>query len=75
VLQTGQIVQQHHNKIPPFRLRDNSVHLHECSHFLVGIFSNFLKRKRPCSLFYAETHSDLQGTESFLYVIGKSIIM
>jgi len=29
--------------IPTFRYRDNSVHLHECSPFWVGIFITFSK--------------------------------
>ena len=58
--------------ISTFRLRDNSVHLHECSPFLVGTF-NILKRKLPCLLF--DVHSVWQSTEAFVYVREKSNIM
>jgi len=52
--------------IPSFRLMDNSVHLHACSLFCVGIFHSliFLKSKLRCLLFYVD----------MLILIGKALM-
>ena len=58
-----------------FRLRDNSVHLHECSPFLVGIYMIFKKKTTMNTVYCRHAHSDWQSTETVLYVKGKSNIM
>jgi len=61
--------------IPSFRYRDNSVHLHECSPFWVGIISLLLTKKTTMfTVLCRHAHSDGQITEAFLYIIGKSVV-
>ena len=56
--------------IPSFRLRDNSVNLHECSPFWVVIFIFCLWRKQPCLLFDVDMCILIgKSTEAFSYVI------
>ena len=59
--------------IRSFSYRDNSVHLHECSPFWVGIFITFNKENYTCLLFYVGMC--LLMNKAFLYVIGRSNIM
>jgi len=62
--------------IPSFRYSDNSVHLHECSPFWVGIFITLKKENYLIYCFYVNMHILIdKNTEAFLYVIGKSTIM
>ena len=58
-----------------FCLRDNSVHLHECSPFYVCIFIISQKKTTMFTVWCRHAHSDWQITEVFLYVIRKSNIM
>jgi len=44
--------------IPSFRLRDNSVHMHECSPFWVGIFIIFLKETTMLTVLRRHVHYD-----------------
>ena len=61
--------------IPSYCLWDNSVHLHECSPFLVGIFIIFKKKITMFTVWCRHTPSDWQSIEAFVYVIGESNII
>ena len=54
---------------------DNSVHLHDCSPFWVGIFITFNKENFYVTVLCRHAHSDWQSTAAFLYVKGKSNIL
>ena len=61
--------------IPFFRLRDKSLHLHECSPFLARYFHYFYK-ENTMLLFDVDMHILIHKLlESFLFVIGKSNII
>ena len=66
--------------IPSFRLRDNSVHLHECSPFCVFFFHSILERKLICllfdvnmriliALFHVKRKTDIMLTWTYIIVI------
>ena len=57
-----------------FCLRDNSVHVDECSPFWVGIFIIFEKKTTIITVWCRHTLYDWQSSQAFLYVIGKSNI-
>ena len=65
---------RHINSIPSFLLRNNSVHLHECYPFWIGILLLLTKKTTMFIVLCRHAHSDWQSTETFLYVIGKSNI-
>ena len=52
--------------IDSFRMRDNSVHLHECSPFWVG---NFIIFKKTTILFDVEMHIMIGKALTHLYVL------
>ena len=53
-------------KIPSLYFRDNSVHLHECSPFWVGIVIIFEQNTTIFTIWCIHTHSDCQSTEACL---------
>ena len=61
--------------ITSFRLWENSVHVHECSPFWVGIFIIFKKKTTTFTVLCRHANSAWQSTEAFVYVIGKSNVM
>ena len=62
-----------HVAMSSFRLRDNSVHLHECSPFLVGIYVIFKKKTTMITVYCRHAHSDWQALKQF-YMLKESLI-
>ena len=56
-------------------MKDNSVHLHECSPFWVGIFVIVQKKTTMFTVLCRHVHSGWKNTKAFTYVIAKSNIM
>ena len=61
--------------IPSFHLGDNSVHLHECSPFWVGIFIILKKKTIMFTVSCRHAHYDWQSTQVYLFVNEKANVM
>jgi len=61
--------------IPSFRYRDNSVHVHECSPFWVGIFITFNKENCHVYCFYVDMRILIDKALKHFYMLLESIIL